>query len=110
MQILAISEDDRQSQSLSPETNRYFAAPYGICTKCSNSIQSPGLDHSYCPGCNDWIATWLILDLTNAKRGASIENPPVSIPDVRHPSNQALSRPDLKPTVSQQLDLWGGRA
>ena len=104
-QILTTLEGDRGSQVSERNADQSFTHRYGSCNQCFSLIQTPGLDHSYCYGCNDWIASRSVLNFALEQLpSASSQIPPDS------PAAPALSRPESKPVISQQLDLWGGEA
>lgn len=102
IQTLAIPKDDRRSEFSDCKADHYFVHAYGTCNQCSSPIQFPGLDHSYCWGCKDWI---LLRSILNSAIGVS-NSPSTSL----RPPAQALPRLESKSAVVEQLELWGGVA
>lgn len=102
IQMLATLEGDHRAEFPDCNVNHYFVHIYGTCCQCSSPIQLPGLDHSYCSGCKDWI-------LSRSIRNSAIEISDSS-PIPPRPPSQALPRPESKSAVTAQLDLWGGVA
>ena len=61
-----------------------------LCRRCRTPVEYPGLDHSFCPSCADWVQA--VLDKPKPDQ---VKLKPVEV----------KSKPPLKPALQKQEQL-----
>lgn len=83
------------------ELKLYLDHRYGTCKKCLSAIQQPGLDHSFCSGCQSWIAAHYVSEANEQQSAITKTASPISARTKR-------VEPVAPTKKAAQLTLLGG--